>query len=90
MKIRLFKQKINRFYISIIKQFFLLVDQKTIKDFYNINVDLKPTIIDLKDIYDILIDNNINDYNQIINFIKNNDRENILEQETILYRLKYI
>jgi hypothetical protein len=47
MKIRLFKHKINKFFISIIKQFFLLVDPKHIKDFHNINIDLKPTIIDL-------------------------------------------
>lgn len=41
----------NRFFINIIKQFFHLIDEKTIKDFYKIDMDLKPVVIDLSDIY---------------------------------------
>lgn len=46
----------NTFFVKVIKQFYLLVDDKYLKDFTRLNIEVKPILEDLHDIYQQLID----------------------------------
>jgi hypothetical protein len=55
-KIQHFKLRMNTFFVKIIKQFYLLVDDKYLKDFTKLNIEVKPILEDLHDVYQQLID----------------------------------
>jgi len=78
----------NTFFVKVIKQFYLLVDDKHLKDFTKLNIEVKPILEDLHDIYQQLIDHT--DLQQIIEYIRQGQRDNAMEYEGVLYRFKYI